>query len=835
MYHLIALTILTSIAFSWNPEPDPAALNLQVNVWTKIAEVPADPFGRELEPGQGAYMCYYPDSGKFYRYGGYTPTESNDLYSFSLTNRRWLMEKAPDYSWPSPSNRPGAGPWWSMAYDGKRKVIWMMGGTGSAASYNTLYSDIWKFDPATGQFTKMNSTGYYPGGSIRIVYDSINDRVIRAPAYDGEWSVIGNRDATRCYNPNTNSWESKSTPGSPKNALAAVWVYAKKYGVCVYMVKNADAAAKDSLNCELAETWTYNYATNTWTKLSSTRNPPMRVGAAAAYDPFNDLIIIHGGTGGVKGDYGYAYRGGGAVLEDTWTLDLSTGQWSALTNVGKPVIPLLKATSTTNLLPQLPGSRGRLVFLQAADFDAASRTFVVSSPFYGVWALRLQPSGSSNLTALSLPTLPALPSKISTDNIRPQYPLNTKLLNLQERKWVRIGGNSFGGGEVPLKYDPTSGYLIKYGGCNNSGTTFASGYGNDLTAYDPATEHWLTLRTVDPCGPPRPGNGCTRYYAADEVNGCVWFAGGTAGNILASSIPYDWTGGSGTWRYSFRSDKFELVPQTGSQTVGAGVVCSFDPINKRFIMVPKAYSSNVYSYNSSTSAWSSISATLHAATYTYGDFIDSLGVMGVIESGVAFWTLNSVTGQWDTLPYPTGYSTTARPNLAYDPFNNVVIAIGGGKTFAYTVRNRTWEQIASDTTTPDLGEHLAFDRRHKVFIGSSVGQATYAFKYRNVPNVASEKSTITKGSRVINADPNPFTSTLTLSYHNSERGMVNAAIYSLNGKLIYTLENSVKDKGICKAVWNGRDFNGTISPSGFYVVRIVSKSGTMVKKIIYLE
>ncbi|MBL8025506.1 MAG: T9SS type A sorting domain-containing protein [Fibrobacteres bacterium] len=830
-----------SFVVAWNPEPVTGTLDLPVNVWTKIAEIPADPYGREAEPGQGAYMCYFPDSSKFYRYGGYSPTESNDLYSFSLIQRKWSMLKAPDYSWPSPTNRPGAGPWWSMAYDSKRKVIWMFGGSGTAAQYNNgLYSDMWKFDPATNEFTKMNSTGCPIGNQTPIVYDSTNDRIVRAPAYDGSWDYMTNRDATKIYNPNTNAWESKSTPGSPKSAsFAAPFVHATHFGLTVYMVRDTHSVAKDSLNCEKAETWTYNYATNTWTKLNSTLNPPMRVGAAVVYDPVSHLIVIHGGTGGVKGTYGYAYRGGGAVLEDTWTLDLSTGQWTPLSNVGKPVIPLLKGSPTTNLTPFYPGAKnGRLVFIQASDFDVSNRTLVVSSPAYGVWALRFQPAGSPVMSSLSLPALPPLPAVTPTDSVFKKYPPNQKLLTLQYNKWVKLAGKSIGGDEIPLKYDPTSGYLVKFGGCGNSGTTFASGYGNDLVAYDPAIERWFAIRPTDPCGSPRPENGCTRYYIGDPDNSCIWFASGTAGNYLAATIPIDWTGGVGMWKYVPFKDKFEYV-SSPTYGVAYGVSCGLDPVTKKALFLPN-YSNNLRTFSTTDLSWvlSTTTNPFTAATtpvrYTYGDFIDSLGVLAMIDkAALKFRTVNSA-GVWDTLPYPVGYALNAntRATIAYDPFNNVILAVGDGKTYAYTVRTRTWTLMQLDSATPGMGEHFAFDRRHKVFIGSSKGQPTYAFRYSSEPGVVTEVNSKSPIAFSLNVMPNPFVSEISLKYSLVKDGLVSIALYDLKGRIVKTLDHSEKKSGVYNVSWDGRDREGVILPSGIYFAKIVSGNTALTRRII---
>ncbi|MBL8029176.1 MAG: T9SS type A sorting domain-containing protein [Fibrobacteres bacterium] len=829
-FTLFLIVLLTSISFGWTPEPEPSAFTLPVNQWTKVAEMPQDPYSRELEPGQGAYLCYFPDSGLFYRYGGYTPTENNDLYSFSLSKREWKMKLAPDYSWPPPSDRPGAGPWWSMAYDSKRKVIWMIGSSGTAVrTHPGLFNDIWKYDPATGNFTKMNSTGYYYSAEVRIVYDSINDRILRAPANDASFSVGNNRDKTWCYNPNTNAWEGRTTTGSPKNALAAVWVYAKDFGKAVYMSRGTGA---DSLKSQYAITWTYDYAANQWTQLSSVKNPPMRVCAAAAYDPKNKLVIIHGGIGRDTSVWtGYAERGNGSVLKDTWVLDLATGQWKAL-SVGSPSAALFNNMDGTLVTK-------RFAFLQAADFDIVNNTFVISSPYYGVWALRYQPGDP--LPALNLPALPSLPQPIMTgDRIYPMSAPNQKLLDLPENRWVKLGGGSaLGGGEVPMKYDATNGWFFKYGGCNNGGTTFASGYGNDLSAYDPATERWIAVRYVDPCGPARPANGCTRFYAHDPVGGYSYFAGGTAGNYLASSAPVGWTGGNnGIWRYNSKKDKFELIPTTGTYRGRIGVVCAYDQISRTFITCTQETWGEraVCGINTTTHAWADITTEQHAINYNYGDFADSIGKLLVMGRDDTLWALDPVQKKWNVESIAPGRAA-GYPSVSYDCYNNVCLVYGiNSKTYIYNVRTKVWTDMMPDSGTPTvsgMGEHIAFDRRHGVFIASVKGGSnTYAYKYKQAAISSSEVKKPSSDKAKMSISPNPFNPDCAVNVEIAEENNVRIEVYNSKGQMLSILADKKLAKGMHSFKISSNSLNMV---AGVYLIKMKTKGETRSQKAVMVK
>ncbi len=724
--NLTILGLVLGVAGSTAEPPAPAPVAVPAaetvladNRWTKVAEVPADPLGRELEPGRGAFLCFEPGSGAILRYGGYTPTEGNELWSFDLAARKWENPLAADYAWPPPADRPGAGAWWSMAWDSKRKVVWLCGGSGVAARKQpALFNDIWQYDPAKKAFAPMKAKGFPKfSGGCRIVYDSKNDVVVRAPAYDGEWDAMCNRDATWVYDPNKNAWEGRKTPNPPKNALAAAFVFDPTVGKSVYLAQGKD---------HLGDTWTYDAAANAWAKLETKERPPARVVAGAAYDAANKLVVVCGGVGHPGGSaYGYLFRGGGVQLTDTWTLDTAKAEWRKL-DVGAPVVP------------KLNGERGpRFEHFCAMDYDAKNGAVVLSASTVGVWALRLRPEGAKELPALKLAALPA-PMKVEPpkEPVFKMAPPNKKLLELPANTWTQLeGGSAIGGGEVPLIYDEATGYCLKFGGCNNGGAgSFASGYGNDLSAYDPATERWIALRWVDPCGPPRPANGCTRAYCHDPVRKVNWFAGGTAGNHLASSLPAGFAGApdSGTWCYDGLKDRFELVPVSGKSPSWDRVVCCYDRDKNLFVF------NAAQVFDPAARTWSQGGEGLPVMHYTYGCYVNSLKGLFAVHpkpAGTETVVYDAAAKAWrnlkpggDTLPPGGG----GGPFTAYDPGNDVALCIYMKQVYAYDVKANAWKTLGK---APDVGEEMTFDTRHKVFLATgAMGKQVWAFRYGKAGN-----------------------------------------------------------------------------------------------------
>jgi hypothetical protein len=716
---LVILVIAAGSAARAEDSVPPGEMAVPENKWVKVAEVPADPLGRELEPGRGAFWCFEPTGGVLLRYGGYTPTDCNALWTFDLAKRKWENPLKVDYAWPPPVDRPGAGAWWSTAWDAKRKVVWLCGGSGVAARKQAaLFNDVWQYDPAKKAFAAMKSKGFPAfSAGCRIAYDSKNDLLVRAPAYDGEWGAMCNRDTTWVYDPNKNAWDGRKTPGGPKNALATAFVFDPASGKCVYFKPAGDSGP--------GETWTFDAAGSKWEKLASQENPPGAVVPGACYDPDNKLVVLYGGVGGAKGGYGYLHRGGGVQLHETWALDVGKGQWKKL-DVGAPVVP------------KLPGERGpRFELVCAMDYDAKSKAVVLTASTVGVWALCYRPEGAAALGELKLAALPA-PEKIEPPK-EPVFKLaepNKKLLDLEENKWTQLeGGPSVGGGEVPMTYDEATGYCLKFGGCNNGGAgTFSSGYGNDLSAYDPANERWLALRWVDPCGPPRPANGCTRFYAYDPVRKVTWFAGGTSGNHLAASLPPGVAGG--TWSYDGLRDRFELVPSTGKQPP-PGTICCYDRANNLFVADPKEAwaQANVFHFDPAKKAWT-LGAGIKGYPYTFGCYVDSLKSLVAVKAegkdAPRTMLYDAAAAAWrDAAPKGDGPYGPGRQTLACDPDNDVVLCVLEGKSYIYNVKENSWK--VQETNTPKVCEEMVFDRRHKVFLASAaMGCPMWAYRWRKV-------------------------------------------------------------------------------------------------------
>ena len=101
--------------------------------------------------------------------------------------------------------------------------------------------------------------------------------------------------------------------------------------------------------------------------------------------------------------------------------------------------------------------------------------------------------------------------------------------------------------------------------------------------------------------------------------------------------------------------------------------------------------------------------------------------------------------------------------------------------------------------------------------------------YRNMFN-SSNSYSIIESYTLLNAYPNPFNPTTTISYELPEDVEVNLNIFDVNGRLVAKLVENKMQHGYQSVVWNGVDI-----ASGVYFVRLETEAFTESQKLILLK
>ena len=171
-------------------------------------------------------------------------------------------------------------------------------------------SEIWAMAPTTGEWVQM-STDSVPQGiwAPHLVYDEESDVVIMiGPPDPSPESGI----ATWAYDFDVDSWtEMHSASTMPKRWFPAMAYDAAADRVIVFGGFSANDAP-------LADTWAYDFNSDTWTELMPDVSPPPRGYSAMAYDPISDRTILFGGSTHTD------------PLNDTWAYDSQAITWTEL-------------------------------------------------------------------------------------------------------------------------------------------------------------------------------------------------------------------------------------------------------------------------------------------------------------------------------------------------------------------------------------------------------------------------------------------------------------------------------------------------------------------------
>jgi M6 family metalloprotease-like protein len=83
--------------------------------------------------------------------------------------------------------------------------------------------------------------------------------------------------------------------------------------------------------------------------------------------------------------------------------------------------------------------------------------------------------------------------------------------------------------------------------------------------------------------------------------------------------------------------------------------------------------------------------------------------------------------------------------------------------------------------------------------------------------------------------PNPFNPTTTIRFSIENVGNVEINVYNVRGQLVRTLVNDEFTAGHHNVIWDGKDMNNIICPSGIYFYRLTVKGFQDTKKMILLK
>jgi N-acetylneuraminic acid mutarotase len=208
---------------------------------------------------------------------------------------------------------------YAMAYAASAGKIILFGGgvfPDSGTGDVKLLNDTWSYDPAANTWTKLNPSGAVPSARAfaSMVCDPATGKMI---LFGGMSNSTGFND-TWSYDPAANTWTKLNPGGAPPSKRGA---YAMAYDPDHRVVLIFGGFGRTAV---LNDTWAYDPAANKWTKVKSTGpTPSNRFGASMAYDEVSKKVILFGGQDSKD-----------RLLNDTWAYDPAAKKWTELKTLG---------------------------------------------------------------------------------------------------------------------------------------------------------------------------------------------------------------------------------------------------------------------------------------------------------------------------------------------------------------------------------------------------------------------------------------------------------------------------------------------------------------------
>ena len=299
-----------------------------------------NPAGTPPAARWGHSMVYDTAAGKAILFGGMDSGGQflNDTWAYDPAANAWARLL--------PSGASPAGRWGhSMVYDSTRGEVILFGGH----NYSGMLGDAWAYSASANTWTPIAFAGGAPPSARAghaMVYDPVRRKVI---LFGGE-GTGGFGNDTWTYDPAAKSWiKWAANPGgsSPSARLGHCMVYDSAQGKVVLF-----GGANHSLTM-LADTWTYDPATNTWSDRKPGGSPAAREFSAMAYDAGAGKAVLFGGDTNP------------AALGDTRAYDAASNTWTSVSLTGGS-----PSARGSHAMVYVPGS-GKVILFGGADSSGA--------------------------------------------------------------------------------------------------------------------------------------------------------------------------------------------------------------------------------------------------------------------------------------------------------------------------------------------------------------------------------------------------------------------------------------------------------------------------------
>ena len=261
-----------------------------------------------------------------------------------------------------PSKRMGS----TMFYDPVNECMLLFGGAQAGATDYNRFNDLWKYDYPSDTWTEIRLSTK-PSGRFNTpaAYDTDTNQLI---TYGGEstdpepqmWAFSLEGYSWRRLHP-TNM----PSPGRCNTPL----VYDEKSGkIIMFSGMGYDSTFP-------SDTWVYDVADNSWTRMNPDEPPHGRYGHTLFYDPAEEAILMFGG---------HWFEGSNeGVCPDLWKYEYESNSWTLLEENLPLNAKFWHSSSVSNLdgaLTIFGGTNGRDFYDETWRYSEGEFTQLVSDP-----------------------------------------------------------------------------------------------------------------------------------------------------------------------------------------------------------------------------------------------------------------------------------------------------------------------------------------------------------------------------------------------------------------------------------------------------------------------
>ena len=136
----------------------------------------------------------------------------------------------------------------------------------------------------------------------------------------------------------------------------------------------------------------------------------------------------------------------------------------------------------------------------------------------------------------------------------------------------------------------------------------------------------------------------------------------------------------------------------------------------------------------------------------------------------------------------------------------------------------TYEFTRGSDLTPYEGSLMVAGRFETAGNRPSLFVARWTLTSTGVPEVVSPA--------IFSVYPNPFRASTTLLYELDHPGLVNLAVFDVQGRRVATLVEGFQEAGPFSHTWTGLDRFGNRLPSGVYYLRLASREQELVRSVV---